>query len=192
MPGLLERSQAVISSAEIGLRELLSEAASEGDYEAVARIVESAKDLAAAGEKLSTGNVPTNGHAAGTATPTVGNPMGYPKFFRSADHKLVMLGWSKKGSTEYEHRAPRNVLNQLVSALRDTAPAGEPVTIDHLLPMLTGDDGAALPQYYGRTFLRWLRAIGLVKKHGHAGYTVVDPTNFEREAAAYWRRLASR
>lgn len=179
----LDQCFEVIRVAEKGLQDLLRAAADSGDYEAMVQILAYAKEL-----RRIAGNSETGAKAAFGA-----NPSEYPKFFRAPDRKLVMVGWSKRSQTEYEHRAPDFVLTQLVDALVKGSPSGEPVPIDQLLSSLKDEEGGTeLPTYYGRTYLRWLRAIKLLQKHGHQGYAICKPASFRADVSTHWKRLALR
>jgi hypothetical protein len=183
----VDRAKQIIREAEKSLRGLVAEAATEGDYEAIGKITPSAKEISALAERM------VNGKSGAATTRAMSQETGnYPRFFRSSDNRLIMLGWSKKTQTEYEHRAPRIILDQLVSVLLEDGRDGQPIAIDQILPRLTAKNGTLAPKYYGRTYLRWLRAIGLVKKYGHQGYAIASQNDFQSEVNMHWRRLAIR
>ena len=104
-----------------------------------------------------------------------------------------MLGWSPKTKTEYEHKAPRIVLDRLVDILVGYLPEGEPASIDKIKQHLAVDEGdSEFPEYFLRAFLRWLKAIGLITKHGHQGYSIKNADNFKEMVNSSWKKLAIR
>ena len=180
----LEQGLLIIREAEEKLRGVLSKAAAEGDYDAIPRLNECAKRLSEIVEKPSDVRTSTHESNGRGSLPTK-----YPKFFRR-DNKLVMVGWSKKGSTEYKHEAPRTVLDKLVSALASVCSNQESVPFKELPLLEDPETGVAFPQYYVRTFLRWLRTIGVIEKNGHQGYSIAKSINPESTINLHWRRLA--
>jgi hypothetical protein len=181
----LSKGVEVVRGAENGLRTLLSEAALAGDFEAVMTLGVWAKEIKNLADGLTKAPAPGSPRAAATR----GTSEGYPKFFRN-ENRLVMIGWSKKTNTEYEHRAPKAVLDQLVPLLLSGTKNGEPMHMDKILQGLKPENGGVYPEYYARTFLRWLRMLGLVTKHGHQGYTVRNREGFEATVYNNWKRLA--
>jgi ankyrin repeat protein len=183
---LIEQGADVIRRAEEELRTLLLKAVDEGDYDAVTKLNEYAKELRDVLDKAACPSTAKDATANTTLSPTE-----YPKFFKTND-KLTMIGWSKKGQTEYKHEAPRSILEILVSALLDRSVNRESVPIDELLPIRDPETNTEFPQYQVRLFLRWLRHIGIVTKHGHQGYSIRKTADLQSTVNAGWRRLGSR
>lgn len=171
------RAAAYLSETEMQLRELLSEAAQEGDYNATLDLSRAAQEVArVAGAMTRTNGVKKEVRAAAVNTLS---PM-YPKYYREED-RLVLVGKQrKKADEEYEHKCPKAVLDKLVVTLQRA-----PITSKDLLhAQFTG-----YPDYLLATCLRWLRHLGLIKKHGHKGYEILDPEHFEANVAMRWERL---
>jgi hypothetical protein len=94
---------------------------------------------------------------------------GYPLFYRDRD-TLIKVGWSKSQGGEYEHRAPKAVVDALAQAIMRAGP-GEPTSMETLLP-LRDDRGGEMPSYQAYLALAWLRACGAVRRHGQDGYSM--------------------
>jgi hypothetical protein len=181
---LLDQGTGIVREAEEKMRGLLMKAVEERDDEAIPKLYECAKELRAISEKTDATTIATV--RSDEIAPTMSE---YPKFFRH-DDKLVMIGWSKKGRTEYKHEAPRIVLKVLVSVLSSNCSAQEPITFDKLLPLITDPKtGGVFPAYYVRSFLRWLKTIGIVTKYGHSGYSIENSQELETTINSHWRRL---
>ena len=165
-PDYFEKGLTIIRDAENSLRSLLSQAAEIGDYDSVAKITARPKAIGEIAAKLS--GAERHDDATHASNQNSGD---YPKFYRSSDNKLVVIGWSKTTETEYEHKAPKIVLEKLVAALLDYSPKGNPASLEKIKPYLTDEQGSDFPEYYVRAFLRWLRVIGLITKQGHQGYS---------------------
>jgi hypothetical protein len=183
---LLEQGRDVIRGAEEALRGFLLKAVDEGDYDSVTKLNEYAKQLrdvlVNAGDSSAMKDVAVNIAASATE---------YPKFFKSND-KLIMIGWSKKGQTEYKHESPKSILELLVLALQSGMANRVAIPMDELLPLKDPETDTEFPQYQVRLFLRWLRHIGIVTKHGHQGYSIKSTSDLQSTINASWRRLASR
>ena len=190
MPGttrdLLEQGRDAIRDVEEHLKRLLLKAVEETHHDSVAELNEYVRDLRRVLDK------DRGSSTLRDATVDISSsPNGYPKFFKSND-KLVMIGWSKKGRTEYKHEAPKSLLHLLVISLVGGSSNGEFVPIDDLLALKDPETGAEFPQYQIRVFVRWLRNIGIVTKQGHRGYSIRDSDGVESTVKSCWRRLRSR
>jgi hypothetical protein len=104
----------------------------------------------------------------------------YPRFERNG-RRLVKVGWSKRDSTEYEHKAPRAAVNAVVKALAEIT-KGQ-FTMDEVLP-IRDDAGSDVPSYQAYLVVGWLRSIGAVERIGNDGYKVrrdlLTPAAIER------------
>jgi hypothetical protein len=103
-----------------------------------------------------------------------------------------MVGWSKKHGANYTHVAPRSALDALLEKLADpTDPEGYLATSE-ILPLLDPETEEPFPEYHGRTFLRWLRTIGVVVKNGRRGYALRTDVDYESIIESHWRKLPRR
>jgi hypothetical protein len=186
----------LLDDCEKSLRQLMSEAATEGDYGSVGRINELAKAivaLAADGrprpheDRTSSGNVP--GDATRLSGPAARKERIYPQFFRKGD-ELVKVGWSKKGRSEYNHRAPRRAVIATAIAIRHAGAKGKLFNGDALLPLKDPGEGSMLPSYQAYVALAWLKHLGIVEQHGHrGGYTAATGKETDNTIATAWPEL---
>jgi hypothetical protein len=187
-PDYIEQSLSIIRNAENSLWSLVSQAAGSRDADAIAKMMASATAIGEIAQGLLGGAPPKESSHAVKYTPA-----DYPKFFRSNDNKLIVLGWSPKTRTEYEHKAPKIVLDRLADILLDHASEDEPAPIDRIKKYLAVDEGESeFPEYFLRAFLRWLRAIGLISKDGHRGYYIKKSEHFKDLVNASWKKLTIR
>jgi hypothetical protein len=108
-------------------------------------------------------------------------------FAKSGD-VLVKIAWSKSSKTEYQHKAPRNVVQKLADALARRSEGGSIISMDTVLP-LKADDGSQIPDYQVYVSLAWFRQIGAVKQNGRQGYTVKKASELLQQVEAAWADL---
>jgi hypothetical protein len=111
----------------------------------------------------------------------------YPVFARAGD-VLVKIAWSKSSGTEYEHKAPRTVVQKLADALARCSESGSIISMDDVLP-LKANDGSQIPEYQAYVTLAWFRQIGAVKQKGRQGYTVKKASELLQQVEAAWADL---
>ena len=185
----------VLSATERKLRELVGAAAGSGDYETAGRIMMWAKSIGA----LANGShaEPSLLHDPPRAEPqaplrrsrrTPANGQ-YPRFFRRGD-QLIKIGWSKKERAEYEHKAPRRVIDSLAAAIARRSGNGKLFTVEELFPLKDPHDGSEIPAYQGYVALAWLKSTGLVKQMGRRGYSVKSVSRLPDAIVASWQQLA--
>jgi hypothetical protein len=206
----VEKGLLILQQAETALRSAASEAATAGDYEGTVTLAlwgQKLADLAAPAIAAptttgQTAQMPPEGiRAAIPVVERAGPPEAsarragtrrradeYPRFLRRMD-QLIKVGWSKRKKAEYQHKAPRQVLDAVVGLLGAASAQRERVAIPDLLPLRAADDGAELPPYQVYVCLAWLRTIGLIEQHGREGYTVPRPDTLPKDAAAAWEAL---
>jgi hypothetical protein len=115
----------------------------------------------------------------------------YPRFARF-ENKLVKTGWSKKAKKEYEHKAPRRVLDRLLDRLMKVRAPGEIFTTEELFPLRDNDDDSEIPSYQAYLCLAWLRNGNLVEQVGRQGYRLAESKGILREAVEQqWQALPS-
>ncbi len=175
------RTQAAkcLGKVEKELQGFLSEAARAGDYPAVVDLGRAAEQVAQVARTLAgTNGMKTRAGAAAMNKPAPA----YPRFFREGD-RLVLVGRQRKKAGEYDHRCPKADLDRLVAALLRS-----PIT-PKTREQLQQIQPPGSPEYLVSTCLRWLLHVGLVKKHGHKGYEVLDPQHFKANVATHWNQL---
>jgi hypothetical protein len=191
-----------IRHCESRLRELMAQASADGQYETVATLMGWAKAIAAVVasplENPTSSQVAPVSEIAGSdairlATPfetrrprsTRVSRMQYPRFARYRN-ELVKTGWSKKEKKEYQHRAPRGIVDLLVARLDRFR--GKDFTSDELLP-LADDDGQEVPSYQAYLCLAWLREAGMIVKNGRHGYFMDGTVDLKAAVEQHWQQL---
>lgn len=112
----------------------------------------------------------------------------YPKFFRRGD-QLIKIGWSRKGRREYEHKAPRPVVDALAAAISRRAGGGRLFTSDQVMPLKDPATAEELPGYQAYVALAWFKSAGLVKQHGRSGYSVKNGNGLAEAVRSSWQKL---
>jgi len=95
----------------------------------------------------------------------------YPKFLREGN-ALLKLGWSKKGRSEYEHRAPREAVMAVAERITEVASRQHRFTVEDLgeVRVARGEQPISGCQVY--LCIAWFRRAGLVVQHGRRGYSL--------------------
>lgn len=182
-----QKAAEILKEAEEKLAGIAAKASTAREYEtasAVLRLAFDVKELADQTQALTAGDaepptpvgdarLPGPGSAGRAAkAPRRRRKDAYPKFRREGDN-IVKIGWSKAGKKEYQHKAPKHVLDVLVTKLETLGKSGRTFTMEQVLP-LRDTDGNEVPPYQAYVWLAWLRSTGLVKQHGRKGYTATD------------------
>ncbi len=203
----IQEAADICKTAEKSLRDLMQRAISAGDYAnlpALAKMAEQISDLASR-----TGHAPkattvaaASGSAArkkpaerssrkkasGARSGVRSSKSGYPKF-RRTDDTLVKVGWSKKAKKEYEHRAPRNAVEAVVTSVIAAGRHGSVFAVDALIPVHDPKDQAEVPTYQVYLAIAWLRTAGVLRQHGREGYTLLVTENPAQNFEECWEAL---
>ena len=202
----------ILRRSEQSLRELLTRAASTGDYDALISLGEWAKEVASIiakanefGPPRTASMAPAADHAkfaVSSAKHTVGGSGEvtlrsatkrgrYPVFMREGEY-LVKIGWSKSEKAEYEHKAPKRVVLSLASTLSRIGGSSRRITMEKVLPITDPANGSEVPSYQAYLCLAWFRSVGLVVQHGRQGYSNVRGRDLEPGVEEFWQQLAER
>jgi hypothetical protein len=217
----IEQAIQVVAQAERGLRDLVGQAAANGEYDVVDRLTEAARTIGVFartwrnGERVAYDSAiqrgqmcdPAQGHSplASTETPAatrrrvVGPGRRSKKLPAKGEYprffrhadNLVKVGWSKKRREEYVHKAPRRVIEALADAVTRRSANGRIFTAEELFPLKDPQDGSEIPGYQAYVALAWFKAAGLVKQQGRSGYTVVNGPGLSQAVPASWNALAA-
>ena len=197
----IEQGKSVLRTTEKQLRELVGEAANEGEYDAVLTLTKWASQLAG----LVNGYAPkTPGRGGASRAWRQKNPRqstamrkartrkaaatnGYPKFVRSGND-LVKIGWSKKSKEEYQHRAPYSALQALAAAMGNVGRDGRVFSTDELLPLHDAEE-SQFPSYQVYVCIALLKQTGLIDQHGRQGYSTPQSAEFKDAIQSVWRKL---
>ena len=192
-------AQAVLKGAEAQLRALILESATAGEYQEVARLASAADVLARLLKSLDVDRGVDEGTSTLEKDPSSTgqalhrrrrSPRLYPRFERD-DDKLVKVAWSKRNRTEYEHRAPRGVVDTLLEAISKRKGEGTKFEATDVLPL---KDGARreIPSYQAYLALAWLRQEGIVTKHGRDQYSLKPGSTTPQRILEIWQALPER
>lgn len=179
----LQAAHQFIDAAEKKLRELIAQAAADGDYGVISQLVEAAEGLrrttrllegAEAARAEMAESEQQSGAPTAAAAPATANEADqikrltkeYPRFERQED-RLIKVGWSKKDRAEYEHRTDKEIASAVSLYLAET-PKDKTFRMDDLLPIEI--DEKEVPLYQAYLVLAWLRDRGLIGKQGKDGY----------------------
>jgi predicted lipid-binding transport protein (Tim44 family) len=202
----MSRSAAVLqilSNAQAELRSLLEQALAESRYTDVAEIAQIADSLAQLGADsgpassdveptVSASQAPAPRNASAAHTNRAGRPSrSFPRFEREGD-KLVKIAWSKKDRAEYEHKAPRQVVDLLIEAIRSKKGEGAKFEAPDVLPLTERKSRKEVPSYQSYLALAWLRYEGVVAKHGRDGYSLKPTSATPERLNELWKALPSR
>jgi predicted nucleic acid-binding protein len=200
-----KQAKEVLSAAEKQLRELVGTAAAGGEYESAERIMRWARvvgtltrdseatapstpELSANRSSCDRVRRRSAGRRRSSGTLRGDRHLAYPRFFRRGE-QLVKIGWSKKEKAEYEHKAPRRVVDALTAAIARRSGNGKLFTVEDLLPLKDPKDGSEMPGYQVYVTLAWLRTVGLVDQRGREGYRVASPSTLDARVREAWNNV---
>jgi hypothetical protein len=188
----------VLRRAEDKLAALMREALEARAYDDVAAIAAISRRLH---EIVDEASSTTSGPAAADSRPPSSSPRvattprkrperrlrkgAYPRFMRDGD-RLVKVGWSKKEQAEYQHKAPRQAVDALMTALGGLG--SNEFSMDALLPIVN-EKGEEVPSYQAYLALAWLRSWGGVRRESRGAYSVHPERLLGSEVTAQWRAL---
>ena len=187
----------ILNKAQTELRSLLEQALAESRYTEVAEIAQVADGLAQLGAISSqASSIAEQAMApASRAVPApqrpARSPRTFPRFEREGD-KLVKIAWSKKDRAEYEHKAPRQVVDLLIEAIRSKKGEGAKFEAPDVLPLTDRKSRKEVPSYQSYLALAWLRYEGVVAKHGRDGYSLKPTSATPERLNELWKALPSR
>ena len=201
--GTIQDARGVLANAEASLRQLMESALREQRYVDVAEIAGLADGVA----RLSQGRAfeqppPVQTVAspvAGISTQGGSSPMkigklrrnGYPRF-ECDGGKLVKIGWSKKNTAAYEHRAPREAVVAFVRQLSGSVAEGKVFAVEDVLPVPDLANGGEIPAYQVYLTLAWLRDVGAIAKKGRDGYLLRRGGLANGALEKFWASLPAR
>jgi hypothetical protein len=189
----------ILSRAEVELRALIQEQLAHGLYGEVAATAMMADSLLRLVNGQNYPRSPISAGvdssrltgAAGTAalqSPRRRSPKDYPRFARDGE-RLVKIAWSKRERAEYEHRAPRHVVQNLIDAVRKKKGEGKLFEAADILPVKDSATRQEIPSYQTYLALAWLRHVGLISKKGRDGYVLKSAATSPDRIAELWEGL---
>jgi hypothetical protein len=187
---------AILDRTENELREFIKEELPGGSYADIAwaaRVADTlaqfkaatgAQDVAGAGFQP----IPTDGSSERPSSAKRRPAKDYPLFARDGD-KLLKTAWSKRERAEYEHRAPRRVVELLIGAILKKKGEGRKFEATDLLPIRDPDTRQEVPSYQSYMALAWLRSEGLITKKGRNGYLLKTGGSSAERVEQLWTAL---
>jgi len=190
----LHTAVAALFEAEGRLREAAASAAASGEYDALVVITRWAKTVQSLASEtngaLKTGSTPpaaSESKAPEVRAPKIKLTAGTPVYSRDSD-MLVKTARSRKSKSEYEHRAPADVVVTVAECLSDWRPNRKLLTGEQLLDAYARKKGAVV-SYQVYAALGWFGQIGLVRRHGRSGYSVPQPNTIVGDVQKAWESL---
>ncbi|MFN4241825.1 MAG: hypothetical protein ACK4PI_01160 [Tepidisphaerales bacterium] len=108
----------------------------------------------------------------------------YPRFYRDRDDMLVKVGYSKSSRREYEHRAPKDVLDKVVAVALELG-SGERLFTSEALLAHKPSGLAEVPPYQSYLCLAFLLHHGFLVRVGRSRYALAAGREFGfRDAVA--------
>lgn len=190
---------AVLARAEKDLLQLLSEAATRGDYrgiDAARAAAQGVRTIASSIEKGTSRNS-TDSKQRGrrgsrrsrsAANRRSGDAPDYPRFSIKND-RLYKIGWSKKRRREYVHKLPKSVFDRVTQAMVSLQASGSgPHAGQEIIERAKSLGSIPLPDYQVYVVLAWLKATDLVHQIGRDGYTF--DSSLPEQVQSQWEALA--
>jgi len=185
-----EAAARLVTEVEEGVQALIREAADAAEYDAINGLATAAKGLAAIRTQLENPEV-SDSSLEPPRIPNVSVSsklrQSYPRFRRD-NEMLVKIGWSKSSRSEYEHKAPRAVINVLIDAISDVK--SKRFSTEAVFPLRT-HDGAVIPDYQSYLCLAWLVDIRAIERDGRQGYRLQKKA-LRPLVETSWERLATK
>jgi hypothetical protein len=205
----VDKASTVLRNAEQELRSIITEAVAAEDYKEVvtiARIAEAIANLARHTAPPAPEAAPVIGKLIGPDWPdsiraTADEQIGmlqavrggkprresYPRFLRDGD-RLVKIAWSKKERAPYEHRAPKEIVQRLIEAIRKKKGEGKKFQAADVLPIKNAVS-EEYPSYQSYLALYWLREVGVVTRIGREGYMLRPNAATQQRLDGLWDAL---
>jgi hypothetical protein len=197
----------ILSTCEESLKRAASDALSLGHYDEATQIVQIAREVAALAGRTPKADVNQDVGGVVNAVESFGREAAesdstpqldamlavkkrrkYPQFGRQAND-LVKIGWSKRSRKEYQHRAPRRILELLCTRLEQVGARKKIFTTESLFP-LSDSEGNEIPSYQSYLSLAWLRQHRLVVSKGRSEYRLPNPGSLQSSADKLWNQLS--
>lgn len=186
----IDSAKKIITACEHSLRDLLSEAAKEGDYSSLSAIAHWAKSISALIDTSFPVASPKRSNRDSEKT-SKERPLKvktqYPYFKRSND-SLYKIGWSKKSKNEYRHNISYETVVDIVKHFMKEMQTENIYATEDLLPV-TDRTGQEIPSYQVYICIAWLKEIGLLSQNGRQGYSMSNPRNTMDIVEKAWEAL---
>ena len=194
MENQIEKILGILTKCESDLREVIVEAAQEGDYRSVDTARAAAVNvhdlrtrIANPFSKLESKSANQASDRKKKSASRKGIKSKYPKFEVKND-TLIRIAWSKKQRREYTHKAPRFVFNETVKAMAALAQSGAgPFMAEQIIEQVNNMESEAVPSYQVYIMIGLLRKTKCIKQVGREGYSI--PTDIRTKAEKEWEGM---
>lgn len=189
---------AILQNAETDLRRLVAQAATAGDYSGTVLVAGWAKavtDLIRTSNQGAVNSIPGLAQEKIRKTEKATRRLSkrtkerskYPRFLQDRGN-LIRVAWSNRQKKEYQHKAPRTVLDALVVVLQRDGKDGRIFTTDTILPICNTDE-TEIPNYQSYVCISWLKQVGLIDQHGRQGYSIPRVADLQKDVESLWVAL---
>ena len=172
-------AEEVLSNAEKSLRDIVSQAAQQGNYDAVRWLTDVSAQLLEVLEPGG-GDHGSDEHIA---------PDSSDRFYREGEN-LLLRATSVRTGDSYEQRMSWPEVNSVLASIKKATQKGVVFKVGNLSPIADPDDKAKeLPAYKARLVIRWLLQRDLLTRHGHRGYSCRARRELAADAERLWNEL---
>ena len=189
----------ILSNAEVALLEIVSLAATAGDYSGIDLARDTAEQVRGIRRRMSergsesnsqkTQKVEKRSSRKRASSKTAAKKTNYPRF-EIHESTLTKVGWSKKKNQEYAHRISRDVFEAVVATLAAAQRRIDgPISTEFVLELLS-DSGQVLPSYQAYSVLAFLRSREVIRSSARGAYVI--PSGVADRAHAEWLKREQR
>jgi len=196
-----EKIETILSQTEGQLRDIIAEAAKQGDY----RGVDAARHIAVSIQEIK--GMVNERHSVPTKSDRIGMPSnavqkkrksvskksrsaGYPRF-RISENVLTKIGWSKRQKSEYTHKVSRSIFDRtLKSMVTLTNGRTGPFTAEQIINVVNKSEEEFIPSYQVYIVIAFLRSTGCIQQQGRDGYHI--PIEVESKAEEAWKKVCKK
>lgn len=112
----------------------------------------------------------------------------YP-IFQVRNGTLYRTAWSRKKNAEYEHKVPKQTVDQVIQAMARVADTdSRPITVEAILSTANSMSVLEIPQYQAYLVISWLRYANCIDQIGRDGYRI--PVDISTIAERKWQQLS--
>ena len=186
----------ILSEAENGLLEIVSRAATLGDYSGIDLARGTAGEIKRISIRLSTEQSDSatmktrreekkSQQRKRDSFKKTMKKSGYPRF-EIKEATLTKVGWSKKKKKEYSHHISREVFDVVVSAISASRRDTDGPLSTELIREVLGSRADGAPSYQMYSVLGFLRSRDVIRPSARGAYVI--PCNVSEKAQAEWHK----
>lgn len=193
---LNEEIELALESCETKVQRVIVKAAEGGTYEMVDRAREIAEkiseirrdsgSLESEEDEQASGNVDVPA-VRGRLRRRRKKPKQRPKYprFETSEKALLRYGWSKKDKAEYNHKVPKEVVEDVLKVMKTLAAGGSgPFMAETIIAAANDGRNEPIPNYQVYAVLSFLRSREDIEQQGRDGYLIEK--RFSDDIQHYW------